>query len=315
MEVFGLKTLKNRLQKKIEPCYLVQGEDILLYDKALELIKKSCNLQIEEFNFLIFDDDSFDGDAVVDACETLPIGSDKKIILLKNIVKFNENFKKKLKDYLKKPVESTCLIIFDFFNKFDFIISEKVNAKRLDDKSLKELIVAELKNQNKIITNDACQKLIESCCSYYSLIKNELDKLSSCDEMEITEKLVDSLVCKESEFTVFELTEALSKRDCNRAVELLNLMEKDTKTFSLILNHFRRLFFVSTSDLSDRELSELLNVKEFAILKARNLSKNFTKLQLKNIYEMLNDIDFFIKNGQMQIENALYYLIFGILYC
>lgn len=315
MEVFGLKTLRSRLQKKIEPCYLVQGEDILLYDKALELIKKSTNLQIEEFNFLVFDDDTFDGDAVIDACETLPIASDEKIILLKNIVKFNENFKKKLKDYLKKPVESTCLIIFDFFNKFDFIISEKVDAKRLDDKSLKELIVAELKTQDKTITNDACQKLIESCCNYYSLIKNELDKLSSCDETEITEKIVDSLVCKESEFTVFELTEALSKRDCNRAVELLNLMEKDTKTFSLILNHFRRLFFVSTSDLSDRELSELLNVKEFAILKARNLSKNFTKLQLKNIYEMLNDIDFSIKNGQMQIENALYYLIFGILYC
>lgn len=310
-----MKTLKSRLQKKIEASYLIQGEDVLLYDKALSLIKNACDLQLEEFNFLVFDDDSFNGDYVIDACETLPIGSDKKIILLKNITKINENFKKKLKDYLKKPVESTCLVIFDFFNKFDFIISEKVSAKRLDDYALKELIVAELRNHEKTITSDATQHLIEACCNYYSLIKNELDKLASCDDFEITTKTVDSLVCKETEFTVFELTDALSRRDANKAVALLNLMDKDTKTFSLVLNHFRRLFFVAVSDLSDKELSELLGVKEFAVTKAKSLSKNFSKLQLKNIYEMLNDVDFYIKNGQMHVENALFYLIFNILYC
>lgn len=315
MEVYRLKTLKARLQKKIEPCYLVQGEDILLYDKSLDLIKKACNLQLEEFNFLVFDDNSFDGDAIINSCETLPMGSDKKIILLKNITKLTESFKKKLKDYLKKPVETTCLVIFDFFNKFDFIISEKVSAKRLDDKSLKDLISAELKIYDKTITPDACQQLIESCCNYYSLIKNELEKLVSCDDFEINKKVVDNLVCKETEFTVFELTDALSRKDAQKAVELLNLMEKDTKTFALVLNHFRRLFFVAVSDMNDKELSELLGVKEFAVTKARTLAKNFTKLQLKNIYEMLNDVDFYIKNGQMQIENALYYLIFGILYC
>lgn len=310
-----MKTLKSRLQKKIQPIYLVQGEDVLLYDKALELIKGACDLQLEEFNFLSFDDDSFDGDAIIDACETLPIASDKKIILLKNLTKPNENFKKKLKEYMKKPVESTCLVIFDFYNKFDFVICDVVSAKRLDERSLQELVASALKKQGKTITKEACEKLIESCCSYYSLIKNEVDKLCACDDFEITEKIVESMVCKETEFTVFELTDALSKRDSQKAVSLLNLMDKDTKTFTLVLNHFRRLFFVAISDLPDKELAEVLGVKEFAIVKAKTLAKNFSKLQLKNIYEMLDDVDFFIKNGQMQVENALYYLIFGILYC
>lgn len=310
-----MKTLKSRLQKKIEPCYLIQGEDVLLYDKALKLIKNACDIQLEEFNFLSFDDDTFNADAVIDTCETLPMASDKKLVLLKNITKFSKDFEKKLKDYLKKPSPTTCLVIFDFFNKFDFIISEKVSAKRLDDFSLKEIIVSELKSHGKTITNDACQQLIEACCNYYSLIKNEIDKLASCTDDEITVKTIDGLVCKETEFTVFELTDALSKRDSKKTVELLNLMDKDTKTFSLILNHFRRLFFVAVSDMTDKELASLMSVKEYAITKARSLSKNFSKLQLKNIYELLNDVDFYIKNGQMQIENGLYYLIFGILYC
>ena len=310
-----MKTLKSRLQKKVETCYVVQGEDVLLYDKALELIKKAANLQIEDFNFTVFDEDNFSEEKVLDSLQTLPMGSEKRIVLLKNVAKFGENFKKSLQNYTKNPVLSTILVIFDFFNKFDFLISEKISAKRLDDKSLQEIVVAELKKYEKTITPSACQKLIEACCNYYSLIKNELDKLASCLDDEITDKTIDKLVCKETEFTVYELTEALSRRDADKAVGLLNLMNKDTKTFNLVLNHFRRLFFASISDLSEKELADLLGVKEYAVVKAKQLAKNFTKLQLKNIYEMLNDVDFYIKNGQMQVENALFYLIFGILYC
>lgn len=310
-----MKTLKARLQKKIESCYVVQGEDILLYDKALELVKSACKLELEDFNFSVFDEDIFSEQSVLDSLQTLPIGSERKLVLLKNITKFGENFKKNLREYLKNPVPTTCLVIFDFFNKFDFLIAEKVSAKRLDDASLQALISAELKKNGKTITPKACERLIESCCNYFSLIFNEISKLSACDEEEISEEMVENMVSKETEFTVFELTDALSKRDADKAVELLNLMDKDTKTFNLVLNHFRRLFFASISDLSDRELAELLGVKEFAITKARTLAKNFTKMQLKNIYEMLNDVDFYIKNGQMQIENALFYLVFCILYC
>ena len=310
-----MKTLKAKLQKKVDVCYLIQGEDVLLYDKALQMIKQACKLELEEFNFLVFDEDSFNGDAVIDSCETLPMGSDKKVVLLKNVTKLDAKFKEKLKAYLKSPVESTCLVIFDFFNKFDFIISEKVSAKRLDVKSLKLLIESELAEHDKTIREDAVQQLIESCCNYYSLIKNEVAKLSACVDEVITTKTIEEFVCKETEFAVYELTDALSRKNAEKAVSLLNLMEKDTKTFALVLNHFRRLFFVAVSDMPDKELSEILGVKEFAVVKARELSKNFSKLQLKNIYEMLNDVDFYIKNGQMQIENALYYLIFGILYC
>ena len=315
MEVFRLKTLKARLQKKIEPCYLIQGEDILLYDKALELIKSKLDLKLEEFNFNVFDDDTFNADVVLNTCETLPMGSERKLVLLKNLSKVDTSFKNKLKEYLKNPVESTIIVIFDFFNKFDLTIAGKVSAKRLDDKSLNDIIVAELHKEGKTITPEASQQLIEACCNYYSYIKNELEKLIAVDDVDITLRIVNALVSKETEFTAFELTDALSRRDATKAVELLNLMDKDAKTFSLILNHFRRLFFVATSGMTTKELAEMLNVKEFAIVKAGELARNFTKLQLKNIYEMLNDVDFYIKNGQMQIENALYYLIFGILYC
>ena len=310
-----MKTLAQRLAKKIEHSYLIQGEDILLYDKALELIKKACHIELEEFNFTKFDDDNFKTDVVMDTLETLPFVGEKKIVLLKNLTKIPEDFKKKLNAYLKAPQPSTCLVIFDFFNNFNFIISEKVSAKRLDEVSLGKIVEAELEKAGKSIQKEATALLLSYCCDYYSLIANELEKLKNIDNDVITKKDIENMVTKETEFSVFELSEALSKKDANKAVELLSLMEKDTKTFSLILNHFRRMFFVAISKESDIELSKLLSVKEYAITKARALGKNFSKIQLKNIYELLSEVDFYIKNGQMQVENALYYLIFGILYC
>ena len=59
----------------------------------------------------------------------------------------------------------------------------------------------------------------------------------------------------------------------------------------------------------------MFDVKPFAILKARNQSKYFSKVQLKNILSLLEEVDFMIKSGQMQAENALYYLTFKILSC
>lgn len=309
-----MKTLSQRLAKKVEPCYLIQGEDILLYDKALKLIKNACHLQLEEFNFTKFDDDNFKTDLVIDTLETLPMGSEKKVVLLKNLIKVPEDFKKKLNAYLKAPQPTTCLVIFDFFNIFNFIISEKVSAKRLDEASLSKIIESELEGAGKAMDKKALSLLISYCCDYYSLIASELEKLKNIDSEVISVKDIESMVNKETEFSVFELSEALSKRNVGRAVELLNLMEKDTKTFSLILNHFRRMFFVAISKDTDQELAKSLSVKEYAIIKARELGKNFSKIQLKNIYELLCDVDFYIKNGQMQTENALYYLIFSILY-
>jgi len=82
----------------------------------------------------------------------------------------------------------------------------------------------------------------------------------------------------------------------------------------MISNHFRRLFYISVSDMSNAELASYLGVKEYAILKARKQVNNFSKAQLKKIINLTEEVDFFTKSGKMQAENALYYLVFNILF-
>ena len=106
----------------------------------------------------------------------------------------------------------------------------------------------------------------------------------------------------------------MNVKNGDKAIKILDQIGKEQGILGLITNHFRRLFFISTSELDDKTLANLLNVKEYAIKKQREQTKNFSKIQLKRIFEMLEDVDFKIKSGAMLSENALYFLVLSILY-
>lgn len=149
-----------------------------------------------------------------------------------------------------------------------------------------------------------------------SQIVCQLDKLIyfDLDDSLITKKLIDTMVTPDSEIVVFELTEALGQRKADKALKILEELKKEQGILALIINHFRRLFFISISDLPDKELASLLGVKDFAISKQKAQVKNFSKMQLKKIYALLEEVDFSIKSGAMLQENALYFLALSILY-
>ncbi len=313
-----MKTLKNRIKDKVCECYLLEGDDLYLFDKAVSMIKKACQLQLEDFNLSVFDDENFSMKSVLDTCEVMPMGDLKRVVILKNITKVTENDKKELEKYLNSPVDTTCLIISDFEGKFATLKNkcEFVDCKRMDRNLATAVIVADLAKKGKQISGEAVTTLLDYCNGYLTGVMNEIDKLVNYDLNEplVTKKIVENVVSKTMEFTVFELTEALGKKNTDKAMELVSLMEKDNTILSLITNHFRRLFFIAVSDSDNAELASLLGVKEYAIIKAREQIKNFSKMQLKKIYALLEKVDFAIKSGQMQAQNALYFLVFSILY-
>ena len=50
-----------------------------------------------------------------------------------------------------------------------------------------------------------------------------------------------------------------------------------------------------------------------AITKAKQQASNFTAIALKKIIELILNVDYMIKSGQMSAENAIHYLIFSIM--
>lgn len=312
-----MKTLKLRLKDGLKNCYIMNGDDYYLYQRGYEMIKKVADIQLEDFNLVKFDDENFSMKALLDSCKVMPMGSDKRLILLKNINKVTENDKKELESYLTTPVESTIIIIFDYFDKFSSIKgADMVDCKRFDNKTALAVIANEFEKRGKQISTEAGQTLLDYCNGYLTRINCELDKLAYYDLTSpiITKKMVEELVNKDTDYVIYELTEALGQKNGDKALKILEKMIKEQGVLGLITNHFRRLFFIAISDMTDNALSSLLGVKEYAIRKQREQVKNFSKLQLKKIYALLEEVDFKIKSGAMMAETALNYLALSILY-
>lgn len=313
-----MKTLKTRLSQNLANFYLLQGEDYYLYDRAFIMIKNKSQIELEDFNLAYFDDDNFSMNLILECAEGIPMGSDKKMIVIKNVTKISEKDKNLLLDYLNNPSPSCIFVVFDFYNKFDFLKNkvEFVDCHRFDRKMASVFLVNEFSKRGKQISGEALDALLDYCNGYLTRAVNEIDKLSYYDLTNslITKKQVDELVTKDSEYAVFELTEALGQKKGDKVMKLLSQMSKEQGILGLITNRFRRLFFIAISGLDDKALASLLSVKEYAISKQRVQIKNFSKLQLKKIYSLLEEIDFSIKSGGMLAENALYYLALSILY-
>ena len=149
---------------------------------------------------------------------------------------------------------------------------------------------------------------------------SEVDKLCAykLKQKNITKKDIDEIATKSEEVVVFELTTALSTKNTDKAIYLLKKLmgspDQNSKLFALISSNFRRMFFASISKQDNATLAKQFGVKEFAIVKAKEQAKNFSPKKLKNICELLSDIDYYSKSGQMSQENALYFLCFSILY-
>lgn len=314
----GLKTLKARLNEGFKNCYLFAGEDYELYSRGLSMILRRVNLQFSDFNFAKFDDENFTMKGVLDSCEVMPMGDEKRVVFIKNVQKISENDKKMLLEYLNSSCNTTILIIFDVYDKFTFVkeYAEFVDCKRFDIPTAINVVANEFLKRNKKISDEACRTLLEYCNGYLTRVISEIDKLVYYDvnEQMVTKKMVDELVVKDNEVVIYELTEALGQKNGDKALKTLEALKKEPGILGLITNHFRRLFFISTSGLGDRELGSLLGVKEYAITKQRAQIRNFSKMQLKKIYALLEEVDFGIKSGAFLQENALNFLVLSILY-
>lgn len=312
-----MKTLKKRLAEGIARVYLVEGDDYYLFDRAYAMIKNACGITLEDFNINILDEESYSNDKLFAATELLPVIDERRLVVVKG-GKLSEAEKKAMTNILLKIPKTTVVVVLDYNKNFEFLKKDFVfvDANRMDKDLVKKLVNAYLAKIGKSISADALETLIESCNGYLTRIMNELNKLVCFDlDSEIISKdVVEKLVNKDTEFSVFELTEALSKKDGDKAIRLLKLMEKEQGVFALISNQFRRLFYAAISDLTNLELAGLLGVKEFAIMKARQLAKGFSKAQLKKICSLLEEMDYAVKSGAMLQANALYLLVFNILY-
>lgn len=314
--------LKKTLSTKIENGYIIYGDDNYVLSKAYGLIYNALNITMPELNEYKFDGDTIDCEDVSRALLTMPMMSDKKMIYINGISKPKITNIDKLIEYFQMPNTSSVLVINagDNIKDWDKLknIVTLVDCNRLKIEVLRSVILSELAKHNKQITATAISKLCDYTLNDLSSISNEIVKLVSYVEGGIiTDKDVDAIVNKSFEFQIYELSEALAKKQSDRCFEIIASLKDKKDNIKLILptisNHFRRLFYIAITNSTTSELATMLGVKEFAIKKGIEQSRLFTKKQLKDIVDSFAELDFETKKSDISLDNAIDYIVLKIL--
>lgn len=319
--------LENRLKNEVLSAYIINGGESYLTVLARNLIENALNLALSDFNKKVFADD-FKGNAldIVESCKVLPFGSERRFIVVNDYLgKKNESEKKVFQKYLSSPNPSTCLLFFST-NKSEFFDSLKNDAENIDCfKVSRNYLFLFLKNrlekQNLSIENNAINKFLDSCNFSITKLDAEIDKMAAIklfdSNKKISEKDIEENIIKSLEYAIFDLTNALSKKDADRAYALIDVMlknkEQPVSIISLLTGHFRRLFLVSRSDFSKNELSKMMGIKEFAVTKYSEQTSLFSQKRLKEIFDLCVEVEFLAKSGGMEGKNAISFLTANIL--
>lgn len=294
--------------------YLLRGDAFLCLEAKNTFQKK---LGIESINVNVFNDENFDVVNIINACNQFSFFNEKRIVVVQDIQKeLSQNAKQKFEDYCKNPNKDCILLFIDtLINKvFDFLKSVEIVECKPSEMFIVNFIKDKFLKRDIKISEDNCKVLNNYCLGNLNRLNLEIKKI--CDYLmvgEVTKKDIDLLVYKDTELKVFDLTNALGQKDGNKSLNILNEMlktgEAPIKILGLITGSFRRMMFAKINKGSTLDLAKVLNVKEYAIVKAKESASKFSALQLKSILNLLLETDYNIKSGVFSQENALYFLV------
>ena len=254
-----------------------------------------------------------------------PMFAETKLVVLKNVFsdkQFQENFI----DQIKTLQELKDVVVVYESNEVDqrlklfkLLLKECKcqEFKALDTKNVKMWAVKQCENAKAKINNDAVDLLLNYVGNNLWQISNEIKKLANFKLGAVIQKAdVELLVRPNIEVDIFRTIDALAEKNKKQAMNLiykhLDGGEKPLYLLSMIAYQFKNLLVVK--ELSEKGMMYASIVKKsglhpFVVKKTYFQCRQFTFLELKNIYHRIFDMDSDIKIGKIEAETALDLLV------
>lgn len=300
--------------------YLFEGEDAYFRERGMLLLKNKY-VSEPDLNFVTLDG-GFSAGELISSLEGYPFMSEKRMTVVREFYPKQDFFKSGLKAYLEDPFSQSILAILnekpcDALKKFGSVCV--VDCAKADTALLVKWIKAECARCDVVIQAETAKILSEYCLSDMTRIETETAKLIAYvgAGQEITKNDVDTMVARETESKIYEMTDYIGKKQFDKALSVIKEMlfkgETEQRLIISIYNYYRRLLHAAISDLSTEEIAKVFGVKEFAIRKTKEQASMFKKRALKSAVDALADADYRIKSGLCDADDMMFLTIFKIM--
>ncbi len=265
-------------QGKVFPLYLLFGEEELLIQEVVDLIiEKVVDPSARDFNFNTLYCKETSAGELVNLCQTLPLLSERRLVVAKEIEAFKSADLDVLVSYLNDPSPSTCLVMLSNQAKFEkktvlAAVEAHGAAARFyafQEREVLSWIDSWARQRGLTMQRDAALFLLQVTGNDLRKINNELEKVVIYlkEKKAITFEDVKTIAGDFREYSTFDLADAIGSRDREKALVILfRLMQEGESPVALLGSiswNFRRLVKAKTleaSGLSPDDITRRLGV-------------------------------------------------------
>lgn len=320
------KNLDMALAEK-KRLFLLYGQEQYLLEKNTEKIIQTYLQQEEmDLNLEVLESLPKDIFELLNKCETLPFMAEYRVVVLKNTGIFEYKDKAALElltEKIAKLLESTVLIIreaaVDKRKKLFKLFQDRGCAAEqnyLNEEQLIQFLGKWFYRYRLRIKASAVKLLLQRAGMELSSLLNECEKLAALAEEVVTDEMVTAIVPERLESKVFQLTDALGRKDRQAAMENYQVMLQNRESVTGILFMIGRQIrqISQTKILLEKrtpaaEIAKFLGVQPFVLNKLTAQAKLFRMEELSRLLRELVQLEWDYKSGRADLETGIALLI------
>lgn len=299
--------------------YILYGLQYPVIKKRINKILKESLDQIDEFNLIKLDNDNCSVDDVILEGSMLPLGYDKKAVVVDNVSFLKKGAKKedieKILEFLKTCDNSIDMFFIVRSDSIDdnspickYILENGQIMKfvELTKEEWPKYVKKYFKDKDVGISDEATKELISRIDGDLTRFINEADKLINYKN-NISLSDVCLMVSKPLEDDAFQMSNALIRGDNATALSIfrdLRLLGNKNVDYliPMLAKQFRFIFQVSylySEGLDKDEIARELSANPYRVKITLNSVRRFSIKNIVSIIDELYYLDYQIKNGQI----------------
>lgn len=320
-----MKSIIEDIKKgEMKQVYLLYGPEAYLRKQYRDKLKEALSQPGDSMNSHYFQGKDINVGQVIDLAETLPFFSQRRVIIIENSRLFKSGGDK-MADYLKE-MSGTVYFIFaeeevDKRSRLFKTIKEKgrpVEFPVQDDFTLKKWIRGLTAGENKRITDEALENMLEKTGTDMANIKQELEKLIcyTYGREDITPWDVNAICTVRTANRIFDMINAIAHGQQKQALklyyDLLELREPPMRILFLMARQFNLLLQVKQlkkKGFSSKMISEKTGLQTFVAGKYAAQTEKFQEKSLRLALEDCIRTEEEVKTGKISDHMAVELLI------
>jgi DNA polymerase III subunit delta len=318
--------------KKYAPVYLFIGEEDFLIEECINaIIRDLLTGDTKAFNLDIVYGNKADAREVIAHAASFPMMSDRRVVIVKEFEKLlsSDTAKEIVTAYIAHPLESTCFVLVT--EKPDFRTKPFVDLKKSDnvfafnplyDNQVLAWISARCKKTGKDVDIEACQLLQAHTGNSLRAIQNELDKLFSYlgERTRITPEDVADVVGVTRGYTVFDLQNAIGKKNLDDALRIVKRMVETGEplqlTIVMLTRYFNLLWKLQNllaHNASETEALAATRIPPYFLKDYIAAIKRYSPAQIEHAFRALLDADLQLKSTSPDPYHLIEMLVYSLI--